>query len=135
CYIFQAEDGIRDRNVTGVQTCALPISPNGEQGVVSHGKMTNLDVDVMVDDQMYENIYEMTASIDSGSSGGPLIDQHTHKVIAINTAKSLDNNGISYSIPMSQVTNYIEQWINQPMSANELQDIYQQNNVEEPAEW
>src|SRR5699024_12078991 len=22
---FQAEDGIRDRNVTGVQTCALPI--------------------------------------------------------------------------------------------------------------
>src|SRR5699024_12034123 len=28
CYLlffFQAEDGIRDRNVTGVQTCALPI--------------------------------------------------------------------------------------------------------------
>src|SRR5699024_2917064 len=24
---FQAEDGIRDRNVTGVQTCALPILP------------------------------------------------------------------------------------------------------------
>src|SRR5699024_11458005 len=24
---FQAEDGIRDRNVTGVQTCALPIWP------------------------------------------------------------------------------------------------------------
>src|SRR5699024_2527626 len=24
---FQAEDGIRDRNVTGVQTCALPIYP------------------------------------------------------------------------------------------------------------
>src|SRR5207249_7091768 len=23
--LFQAEDGIRDRNVTGVQTCALPI--------------------------------------------------------------------------------------------------------------
>src|SRR5699024_11857701 len=24
--LFQAEDGIRERNVTGVQTCALPIS-------------------------------------------------------------------------------------------------------------
>src|SRR5699024_1580033 len=24
-FVFQAEDGIRDRNVTGVQTCALPI--------------------------------------------------------------------------------------------------------------
>src|SRR5260370_32120988 len=27
CFFFQAEDGIRDSSVTGVQTCALPISP------------------------------------------------------------------------------------------------------------
>ena len=26
-FFFQAEDGIRDRLVTGVQTCALPILP------------------------------------------------------------------------------------------------------------
>src|SRR2546421_2586991 len=26
CFFFQAEDGIRDLIVTGVQTCALPIS-------------------------------------------------------------------------------------------------------------
>src|SRR5207253_7502512 len=25
CFFFQAEDGIRDGHVTGVQTCALPI--------------------------------------------------------------------------------------------------------------
>src|SRR6266581_6985672 len=34
-FFFQAEDGIRDGRVTGVQTCALPIStmgvPTGEQ--------------------------------------------------------------------------------------------------------
>src|SRR5205823_11545075 len=28
CFFFQAEDGIRDKLVTGVQTCALPISPS-----------------------------------------------------------------------------------------------------------
>src|SRR5699024_12107535 len=28
---YQAEDGIRVRNVTGVQTCALPISNNGRK--------------------------------------------------------------------------------------------------------
>src|SRR5205807_4681208 len=28
-FFFQAEDGIRDYKVTGVQTCALPISPAG----------------------------------------------------------------------------------------------------------
>src|SRR5699024_12138325 len=27
-FFCQAEDGIRDRNVTGVQTCALPILPS-----------------------------------------------------------------------------------------------------------
>src|SRR2546430_9922260 len=28
-FFFQAEDGIRDLTVTGVQTCALPISSSG----------------------------------------------------------------------------------------------------------
>src|SRR6266513_4912294 len=52
-FFFQAEDGIRDRNVTGVQTCALPIccerpqpapprherSDDGPRGgVVVHGR-------------------------------------------------------------------------------------------------
>src|SRR5437868_7747416 len=31
-FFFQAEDGIRDRNVTGVQTCALPICCPGGSG-------------------------------------------------------------------------------------------------------
>src|SRR5687768_18490373 len=30
-FLFQAEDGIRDVAVTGVQTCALPISNHGKQ--------------------------------------------------------------------------------------------------------
>src|SRR5699024_4304399 len=36
-FFFQAEDGIRDRNVTGVQTCALPISqPPDSTSHVAH---------------------------------------------------------------------------------------------------
>src|SRR5262250_1405267 len=31
-FFFQAEDGIRDTSVTGVQTCALPICPPGGEG-------------------------------------------------------------------------------------------------------
>src|SRR2546426_7420896 len=30
-FFFQAEDGIRDYKVTGVQTCALPISPQAQR--------------------------------------------------------------------------------------------------------
>src|SRR5699024_12216371 len=34
CLFFQAEDGIRVRNVTGVQTCALPISHSSTESIV-----------------------------------------------------------------------------------------------------
>src|SRR3712207_9472083 len=40
CFFFQAEDGIRDIGVTGVQTCALPISRPGRR---SH-RLTRLAV-------------------------------------------------------------------------------------------
>src|SRR5688500_20391773 len=36
-FFFQAEDGIRDYKVTGVQTCALPISPDGRPRCASRG--------------------------------------------------------------------------------------------------
>src|SRR5271168_874125 len=32
-FFFQAEDGIRDRTVTGVQTCALPISSTNQNRI------------------------------------------------------------------------------------------------------
>src|SRR5207249_5313214 len=49
---FQAEDGIRDRNVTGVQTCALPISSGplfyvdreAQPGVTYYYVVTAVDV-------------------------------------------------------------------------------------------
>src|SRR5699024_1693147 len=34
-FFFQAEDGIRYRNVTGVQTCALPLAPASPCGPCS----------------------------------------------------------------------------------------------------
>src|SRR5215216_4501652 len=39
-FFFQAEDGIRDDLVTGVQTCALPISPI--DGIASHQTFADL---------------------------------------------------------------------------------------------
>src|SRR5699024_12005322 len=37
-FFFQAEDGIRDRNVTGVQTCALPIFPRSRAPMKSRSR-------------------------------------------------------------------------------------------------
>src|SRR5699024_11698641 len=52
---FQAEDGIRDRNVTGVQTCALPIYYNEllEENKSLKSKISDLKRDVSL-------IYEST---------------------------------------------------------------------------
>src|SRR5690606_39938418 len=49
-FFFQAEDGIRDFHVTGVQTCALPIFLNGVEesrvtgGVTAADPRSHLDV-------------------------------------------------------------------------------------------
>src|SRR5699024_11573368 len=57
CYaavFFQAEDGIRDRNVTGVQTCALPISdPNEKLGADVAGDYTFYTFDDKGEKQAY----------------------------------------------------------------------------------
>src|SRR5437667_7530660 len=41
-FFFQAEDGIRDRDVTGVQTCALPISAITARAFVSYLRGVNV---------------------------------------------------------------------------------------------
>src|SRR3989475_5417472 len=41
-FFFQAEDGIRDLTVTGVQTCALPILRTAEGGFGLHDRFTAL---------------------------------------------------------------------------------------------
>src|SRR5437762_3960651 len=43
CYFFQAEGGIRDTSVTGVQTCALPISESHHEHRVSRSGERDLD--------------------------------------------------------------------------------------------
>src|SRR5437588_4242345 len=42
CFFFQAEDGIRDHCVTGVQTCALPIFPVSGRGRVQVRELCRL---------------------------------------------------------------------------------------------
>src|SRR5688500_20199910 len=43
-FFFQAEDGIRDYKVTGVQTCALPICPRGVLGDMGFGQIVELNL-------------------------------------------------------------------------------------------
>src|SRR6266542_5367606 len=46
-FFFQAEDGIRDATVTGVQTCALPISHLPENSAKRSSASAGLDPDAV----------------------------------------------------------------------------------------
>src|SRR5699024_9904020 len=63
-FFFQAEDGIRDRNVTGVQTCALPIS------IISLGAVQSKALDGT---KTYDGYYESYAT-------GYLCDEHNYYI-------------------------------------------------------
>ena len=82
CFFFQAEDGIRDRLVTGVQTCALPISVRAKQ-VNAHHAMT-----VLLKDAFRPNIVQTLEGNPAIIHGGPFanIAHGCNSVIATKTA-------------------------------------------------
>src|SRR2546430_7542546 len=75
CFFFQAEDGIRDLTVTGVQTCALPILPVLQKDVPLHqewvGTMVgNVDADIRpkVDGFLLSRLYTEGSYVEKGQS-------------------------------------------------------------------
>src|SRR2546429_5573324 len=72
CFFFQAEDGIRDVAVTGVQTCALPIS---------------------------DDVIQFDGMTIGGSSGSPLFNANG-EVIAIHRAGLAQAPGFAISVPI-----------------------------------
>src|SRR5215216_1474641 len=82
-FFFQAEDGIRDDLVTGVQTCALPILPGGKgvkripveglkQGHASPGGKQD-DQGEKVDDPdtgVWKKVSELTPETAGGATSG-----------------------------------------------------------------
>src|SRR5256885_15589762 len=123
CYFFffQAEDGIRDYKVTGVQTCALPIylkalpvatfgrsdqlrvgdvvlaigNPIGLSQTVTHG-IVSFTGRQQLGIAPLEDFIQTDAPINFGNSGGALIDS-SGALIGINTAivaKNIDRKSV-----------------------------------------
>src|SRR3712207_8991854 len=70
-FFFQAEDGIRDIGVTGVQTCALPISPDGQE----------VDVPILADEARRDDQFRVPAR---AQAGRPLLPLAGHVVMRVN---------------------------------------------------
>src|SRR5438105_10327342 len=68
-FFFQAEDGIRDPLVTGVQTCALPILPG-------HGRLGT--VETLRGQRAY--LHDMLSQVGAGIKAGRTADQLANEI-------------------------------------------------------
>src|SRR5207249_9342180 len=71
---FQAEDGIRDRNVTGVQTCALPICDIPQQ---PHRNIKTLETKILGDAPVGDKRYDAWATGDEALTAHALLRRCT----------------------------------------------------------
>lgn len=98
-------------------------SPNGFENSASIGYLTGVDRDISFDFE-YEDIYQIDAQIAPGSSGGPLVDAETGKVIGINSLLYTDGNAIGFSIPLHSIHGSLMDWVNHPMSAAAVASVF-----------
>src|SRR5207248_8377636 len=66
CFFFQAEDGIRDRTVTGVQTCALPIfkehNEDARLRTLDRGRLWAMETPQVFARDLIERAYDRVAT-------------------------------------------------------------------------
>lgn len=93
---------------TGDEVIALG-SPHGFQNTVTLGIISGTERNFSLEGFKYENIYQISAPITHGNSGGPLIDRETGFIIGINSVGSRDGT-IGFSIPINEVIKEVENW-------------------------
>ncbi|WP_188205625.1 S1C family serine protease [Alkalibacillus aidingensis] len=84
-------------------------SPHGFQNTVTLGIVSNKGQSFTVDNYEYNDLYQISANITQGNSGGPLIHEETGKIIGINSAATTEGT-IGFSIPISQVYDRVQMW-------------------------
>ncbi|WP_101843677.1 S1C family serine protease [Halobacillus sp. Marseille-P3879] len=89
-------------------------SPLGLQNTVTRGEISGLERNFELEPFDYEDVYQISAPISPGNSGGPLISAETGEVIGINSAK-LGDESIGFSIPVLDILPMVKQWSKSPM--------------------
>ncbi|MDS9472226.1 S1C family serine protease [Sporosarcina pasteurii] len=84
-------------------------SPENIANTSSEGKILSVGKSFF-DEYAYTDLYEMDALIKRGSSGGPLIDAETERILGINSIILEDNPKIGYAIPIYTVMNQLNEW-------------------------
>lgn len=94
-------------------------SPLGLQNTATTGIISGLNRDLDIENFHYHGLYQISAPISHGSSGGPLLDKNTGEVLGVNTAGA-QGEGIGFSIPINQVLSLVEKWSQNPATPASL---------------
>ena len=107
-----AELGDSDNVVVGQDVVAIG-NALGEGQSVTNGIISALDRSITVNNVTFEGLFMTNAAINSGNSGGALLNADG-KVIGINFAKTSEDGveGMAYSIPISNVRELIDSLMN-----------------------
>lgn len=89
-------------------------SPLGFQNTVTTGIISGVGRSFQIEPYTYKDLYQISAPIAKGNSGGPLVDMQSGAVLGINSA-GLEDGGIGFSIPISNVLSMAEGWSKKPM--------------------
>jgi hypothetical protein len=98
---------------TGDEILALG-SPLGLENTVTTGIISGVGRSFEIAPYIYSNLYQISAPITHGNSGGPLISAETGEVLGINSAVVEQEGGIGFSIPMTSVLKQVQNWSKNP---------------------
>src|SRR5699024_8246507 len=84
-------------------------SPLGFHNTVTTGIISGVDRSFEINGYSYDNVYQISANITHGNSGGPLINAETGKVIGINSA-GIEDSEIGFSIPIPAIIDNNTEW-------------------------
>lgn len=91
-------------------------SPLGLENTVTTGIISGLGRSFDIDSYTYSNLYQISAPITHGNSGGPLVNAETGEVLGINSAAATEESGIGFSIPISSILQQAREWSKTPMT-------------------
>lgn len=110
-------EGLAGKNPLSMEMNPVPVntpvftlgSPGNVNNTSTIGEITAVGKDFS-DVYQYDGLYEISAEIKLGSSGGPLISAVDGKVLGINSIVLTENPKIGFSIPIYSVNAQLEEW-------------------------
>src|SRR5699024_9081915 len=112
-----------DASKVGEEVIALG-TPLGFDNTATFGFLTGINRTFNIPPHTFTNVYQISAPIEPGNSGGPLVSIDREKIIGINSAKSIEAENIAFSIPLHQVVSLIDKWIKSPLSEADITALF-----------